>query len=240
MICYNSAVNAGGIYIDAASASDILIENCTISDNICEAATYYNSQVYLLPNSTILKNSIISGSSENSLIRIATPFISIGYCDFYNSIGPIYDGSPASGFAVLTNTNINGDSCDIYRNIFLDPLFIDPINGDFHLMQASPAIDAGDPTSPLDPDSTIADIGAFYFDQTNIVIEDVVITIQGNNIHLQWLPIPMAENYKVYASDNPYFSPTTGLLLGISATPEFTHENIVPAGQLFYRIVYEY
>jgi len=29
----------------------------------------------------------------------------------------------------------------------------------------SPCIDAGDPTSPLDPDGTIADMGAFYYAQ---------------------------------------------------------------------------
>ncbi len=61
-------------------------------------------------------------------------------------------------------------------NIDADPLFADPGNCDFHLTWAnfpvpdytkSPCIDAGDPTSQLDPDGTIADIGAFYFDQVN-------------------------------------------------------------------------
>ena len=52
------------------------------------------------------------------------------------------------------------------HDIFLDPLFVDTLNDDFHLQPDSPCIDAGDPDSPLDPDSTRADIGAFYFDQT--------------------------------------------------------------------------
>jgi hypothetical protein len=55
-----------------------------------------------------------------------------------------------------------------------DPLFADSGNGDFHLTWASfpvpdstrsPCIDSGDPASPEDPDSTRADMGAFYFDQ---------------------------------------------------------------------------
>jgi hypothetical protein len=55
-----------------------------------------------------------------------------------------------------------------------DPLFADPVNGDFHLSWSSypvpdstrsPCIDTGDPASPEDPDSTRADMGAFYFDQ---------------------------------------------------------------------------
>jgi len=57
--------------------------------------------------------------------------------------------------------NANGDPCDAFYNIFLNPLF----SAGYHLQPGSPCIDAGDPTSPLDPDSTIADIGAFYFDQ---------------------------------------------------------------------------
>jgi hypothetical protein len=63
-------------------------------------------------------------------------------------------------------TNNNGDLCDQYYNIFLDPMFMDTAAGDFHLLAGSPCIDAGDPTLPHDPDSTIADIGAFYFHQS--------------------------------------------------------------------------
>ena len=47
-----------------------------------------------------------------------------------------------------------------------DPLFVDRFSGDYHLLPNSPCIDAGDPDFPLDPDSTRADIGAYYFDQT--------------------------------------------------------------------------
>ncbi len=53
----------------------------------------------------------------------------------------------------------------VYGNLDGDPLFVDDDNLDFHLQPTSPAIDAGDPALPGDPDGTVADIGPFYFDQ---------------------------------------------------------------------------
>ena len=38
-------------------------------------------------------------------------------------------------------------------------------NEDYTLQPSSPCIDAGDPNSPLDPDGTIADMGAYYYHQ---------------------------------------------------------------------------
>ncbi len=51
------------------------------------------------------------------------------------------------------------------HDVQADPLFVDRFSGDYSLLPNSPCIDAGDPDSPLDPDGTRADIGAYYFDQ---------------------------------------------------------------------------
>ncbi len=48
-------------------------------------------------------------------------------------------------------------------------------NDDFHLTAGSPCIDAGDPNSPYDPDSTICDMGAFYFDQQTAIDDELHI-----------------------------------------------------------------
>ncbi|MBM3315834.1 T9SS type A sorting domain-containing protein [candidate division WOR-3 bacterium] len=52
--------------------------------------------------------------------------------------------------------------------ISADPVFADSAERDFHILAGSPCIDAGDPGLPKDPDSTRADIGAFWFSQTGI------------------------------------------------------------------------
>jgi len=81
-----------------------------------------------------------------------------------------------SGSVTATYSDIQGGWYGT-GNIDADPLFADPANGDFHLSWAnfpipddtkSPCIDAGDPNSPFDPDGTIADMGAFYFNQSQV------------------------------------------------------------------------
>jgi len=97
----------------------------------------------------------------------------ITYSDFWNNEGGNFYGC-GEWIGVNVTTNANGDSCDAYYNIQLDPLFVDPLNGDYHLSwdnfpitdsTMSPCIDAGDPSSPLDPDGSIADMGAIYYAQ---------------------------------------------------------------------------
>ncbi len=66
-------------------------------------------------------------------------------------------------------------------NIDADPLFVDPESGDYHLQASSPCIDAGDPNSPKDPDGTIADMGALYYDQSGIPIPTTLEKVSGDN-----------------------------------------------------------
>jgi hypothetical protein len=86
-----------------------------------------------------------------------------GYNDFFNS--PNFTGVPVgTGNPVTVNTR--GDSADAYYDIFVNPEFVNPDSGNYHIQGSSRLIDAGDPSLPKDPDSTIADIGAFYYPQS--------------------------------------------------------------------------
>ena len=103
------------------------------------------------------------------------------------------------GQITITYSDVQGGWIGI-GNIDADPLFADSVNGDFHLTWAnfpipddtkSPCIDAGYPSSPLDPDSTITDMGAFYFDQTITSVEPLIL-VKANHKLFQNYPNPFS------------------------------------------------
>ena len=85
------------------------------------------------------------------------------------------DGVPVDMSATTANDLDAGDPID--GNLDLDPAFLDEALHDWHLTAGSPAIDAGWPGSPNDPDGTPADIGPFWFDQVNVGVEPAAVEI---------------------------------------------------------------
>ena len=145
---------AGGFEVNGNTE----IINCTFSGNywfaiICFIEGYGVCNVL---NTIVAHNrsGIYCTSSIVDTIRIR-------YSDILDPCG----GQIPPGFGVPDTVNYNGDSCDVYFNIFMDPLFADTANRDLHLTAGSPCIDAGNPASPHDPDSTIADQGCYWFNQ---------------------------------------------------------------------------
>lgn len=90
-------------------------------------------------NDVDLSNCLVYGNGDD--IFAGSLYVSASFCD----IG-------------------DGDFAGSDGNISEDPLFWSSELGDYHLKDGSPCIDAGDPTSPLDEDGSIADMGAFPFD----------------------------------------------------------------------------
>ena len=234
----NSATNFGGCIFWETAVDSLIINKCTFTNNsagIESAIIHINSPVVYLVNSSFTSNSGCRG-----IYSFSTDAAALTYCDFFDNSGGNFSGYFPASLGQLVTVNANGDSCDIYNNIFLDPLFY-ATAGDsaYYLTAESPCIDAGDPVSPLDPDSTIADIGAFYYDQGGLVIEGLTISVNGDGILLQWEEIPGANVYHVYGSEEPYFIPEPGLLLGDVTVAEFEHLSVVSDGKYFYRVTFE-
>jgi hypothetical protein len=97
------------------------------------------------------------------------------YCRVYNNI---IVNNTGTGLRQDPYETCVADHNDVWSNeldydginpgegsISADPLFVGGEPFSFELTDDSPCIDAGDPDSPLDPDGTIADMGAYYFSQ---------------------------------------------------------------------------
>jgi len=152
----------GGIY---ANCDTLLVEHCTFINNYAgDPTVWIGWAIHTEGNTSMtLTNSIVKGKSTlDRLVVLWGTSASVSYSDFYQYRFAFHGNLPP-GLGTLTQTNTNGDSCDVYSNIYLDPLFVDYANADYHLQAVSPCIDAGDPNSPLDPDSSISDIGALYY-----------------------------------------------------------------------------
>ena len=151
-------------------ACNITFNNCLIINNHGhEDFTIYDSpgSSYTFNNCTLDNNRLaypyppwIIVSSSN--IYLKNTIIPFDLVSIMNDAGAEISYSINMGNGTIQG---NGDVSYLEGNLSGDPLFTNPENGDYTLQPTSPCIDAGDPTSPFDPDGTIADMGAYYFHQ---------------------------------------------------------------------------
>ncbi|NQS99179.1 MAG: right-handed parallel beta-helix repeat-containing protein [candidate division Zixibacteria bacterium] len=228
----------GGIYICYTEAT---ISRCTISGN---TTPNFGGGISMgwQANPTIINSIIESNNGDGGIYIDTSTTPSISYCDIFgNEGGNIIGDSLEPGLGEVTIVNANGDSCDIFHNIFLDPLFYDPTAGNFQLQEDSPCIDAGDPASGFDPDGTTADLGAHFYPQgaQPQLIYDLTISISDSSVLLIWGSIPDAFIYHIYRSETPYFE-TSGIQpIAYNNSPFFEDDNAVLEGLYFYRVTWE-
>jgi parallel beta-helix repeat protein len=163
-------INVGGTYAHC----DPLINHCTVAGNVS------NGINISAQSDPIIVNTIVWGSGDGGIyFDNGSQESSLSYSNIFNNVGGDLTGDPPDFLGTVVATNINGDSCDVFYNIFMDPLFVNPGNGVYYLQSTSPCIDAGDPETPPDPNGSLPDMGAFYYDPMGVeekVVDRIVPT----------------------------------------------------------------
>jgi len=159
----NSATYDGGGLYFGYNSSDSIAEYVIIENNSCEGrggGVWCSQTSPTMINATIVDNIANIGEGLYSYNNAAPTLINNIVWNTTSSHEQIMLHETAS--IIISYSNLQG-GWEGTGNIDANPDFVDPDNGDYHLQSTSPCIDAGDPNSPLDPDGTIADMGAYYF-----------------------------------------------------------------------------
>ena len=166
VIINNTATSRGGV--DCKLGAPIF-DHVTVSNNT-PGGLYFDTRGYPQIINSIVASNYLYGIRINGT-SFGITIIAIGYSDINNDIQII-------GAASYD---------DLGGIIDEDPLFVDEVNDDYHLTENSPCIDAGDPNYPLDPDGTITDMGAFYFDQSvPVELSSFEALVDKDNVNLIW------------------------------------------------------
>ncbi len=128
--------------VAARQAGYAYIDHCTFYKN-ATALRSYSTAPTIGHGHVIVSNSILSESTVADLSKETDNELTTSYC--------------LSDQTVLAGTGNKSGSAG----------FTNPGIGDFTLKSSSPAINAGDPDSGLDPDGTRPDMGAFWFDHAS-------------------------------------------------------------------------
>ncbi len=181
-----------GIVVNGNSSLDIfgnLFRNCGIAFQDLQ-----NHQSHTFSRNTIHRNGLYLGNVNYPALSLnQSTNLSVINNTIYDYPNAIYasNGSSLSyeqniSWCILPSANpimmvdvsdINATYNDIaissgvypgVGNINADPLFIDVSSENFALSFGSPCINSGNPANPLDPDMSIADIGALIWDVTSV------------------------------------------------------------------------
>ncbi|MDP8207167.1 MAG: T9SS type A sorting domain-containing protein [Candidatus Electryonea clarkiae] len=159
-LCNNLVISGYELFAVEISGFD---PNSRVEGN---TIVFKNNGIFANYSTLILENNILVGDSVNShAIWLVVDVLPDTFPNFKNNLFHNINE------LVWREQGVAVDS----TNIFADPYFRGGQWGDrhyllddpedFQLHANSPCIDAGNPESPLDPDNTRADMGAFYFDQ---------------------------------------------------------------------------
>jgi hypothetical protein len=218
-ISHTSSIGCGeaGIYVQNSSSE---ITNCLFYGDF-KGITLDNSPVSFRNNIVLNCTHAINNSSFFNA--------EIAHNCFYNYSSFSTNALPA-GLGTIMMNNFNGFPCDGFYNIFCDPL-LDWYT--YHLTEASPCINAGNPSDPFDPDNTITDIGMYYYPIDGLPVLTRVQDVpndQGKFVHVVWGKSPLdapnslvdITNYSVWRRDEL----TENLNLTLLESPDLITEKL--------------
>lgn len=213
-ITWNTANYGGGLYLDNITNYDFT--KLLIADNLANVnggGIYSSNSDFEFNRTTLSRNIAPNGSA----IFIANNTLQVTNSIVWDHLSPIIGGS---GTFSATFSDIQGGLYGI-GNIDTDPMFVNPLDRNYTLSwenfplndtTKSPCIDFGNPDSPLDPDSTRADMGAFYFHFDDSEFKPVIFSIndvpddQGHQVVINWyksgLESTVIEKYTIWRLQN--------------------------------------
>jgi len=198
-----SSTSGGGVHI---LYSGVDMQRSSVVFNECDGTGggIYGHQSEIMVTTTVVSH------NEDAGLLLDGGTAAIEYADMFGNQGGEIEGDPPPGVGILTGTNTNGDSIDVYSNIFLDPEYLGDDVFNLLLHESSPLIDAGDPGLSLDHDGSVADIGAYPY-----VIPLVLgVSVVGNTFDLQWSENDQTWAYRVYGTNSTiHFNPGEGQIL---------------------------
>lgn len=213
MVIGNSIFNVTDKGVSVGQASEAYIErNLIVECDMGVGVKDTGSTAYIDQNTFAHVNTGVASFEKNAGNGGGIAYISNSI--FYSSKDePVYVDS----LSTLTVDYSMSDTLALggTGNLLLDPLFNDAGSYDFSLTVESPAIDAGDPAHGLDPDTSRADMGAYYtFDSEDypyfipnlVVINEVMAHSDG--IEPDWIELFNSSSKDLdlsgwHLSDNP-------------------------------------
>ncbi len=176
-----NGIEPGLIYQGGSDSTEI--DRCLFYENVTDTGlvALWNSSSFILTNSISIDN------GRNTFTIYGEGAKEIKYNCFYepDANGHLFEGtSLPTLIGDIVDNNYNNDPCDLYQNIYMDPLLLDAPNGDFYLSDLSPAIDAGDPAGSIDPDGTIPDLGPYPYFQGPHPILSVTQDVTFENVEI--------------------------------------------------------
>lgn len=188
----HNGASVGGAGVFAGNAAAPWIHHNLILDNFATSAADVHGLRFHQSGGGVFEHNLVAHSDGNGLLTVdlAAPIVRdnifyqngipdplrgrgicwlsetsalINHNLFYqNQIAALLWLGGGGNFSGATANSYSATDT-VYGNVDGDPKFVNAAAGDYHLLLGSAAIDAGDPTRPHDPDSSIGDIGPFAY-----------------------------------------------------------------------------